>query len=292
MKIYRVLPQFFIFSAFMLTGMWTGTKIGKGFQSPDTAGDGRYPAAQPTYPVPGISSSLGNAHTSWVEPSGKPVRIEGHEQGQHLNPLQQSNFLLIGVDRLDTVAPQLESIWLAMYLTDTPRVFWMPIHPTILPAGSSLHITADPVLASSFSLSSANKPSTDFLRLLNDRGLKWNGYIVVDKTALAQIIDFNNAETTGDRDQMNGAEIMAELPSAQIDSAKGLLAQANLIQEMCRSSMHLELDAQNWLKFYDKLADHLITDIEPVAAAQELLGLFANGSGLFCEFPSMMIRND
>jgi hypothetical protein len=193
----------------------------------------------------------------------------------------QRNLLVIGVNQIGSPILILEGIWLVLYRQDTPRFTLMPVYPG---SGMSTNPQAAEALTGLFSLDSYGNPGASFLAALHTRKLWWNNYVVVDQTAMAGLIDFVGGVTLGNT-MMDGIHAIANMPSVQFAPHDALLAQAEVIKDICSRSTQPELSAR--VEALLRLVPyHLNTDMDLEQALTQWERLRSTGP-FTCEFPSL-----
>ena len=146
---------------------------------------------------------------------------------------RQRNILLIGVDSLQSEAPRLEGVWMVLYLRDTPHFMLLPVYPSQTQNQDNPALI-DQNLARLFSLEDEQTPNPLFLQALKDKQLWWDGFIVLDKSALVEILALTSSgNATTSPSQQQAATNLTNVEEAPMRS---LLGQAQLAQELCRSS--------------------------------------------------------
>jgi len=281
MNLKKYLPNVMLFMCFLVAGLWAGYRTGEIFKR--------------TTPGNKISISWRNAldemQTTSLLPGmdANPNKLN-QVSGNHI----QKNILIIGVNSLDTEKPQLESVWLMMYVPIMPRVTLMPLYPSFVSQSGELSIRVDDDLASAFHLEAGKTPSPDFLANLAGRGLWWNNYIVIDAEGLAEVIDYvGGLDRAGSParhaiSRISGKKAVAAIPSTSDKPQHSLLEQTRVAQELCRSSIRLDLNPTKFYRFLRRNAARINTDMNSEFIIEEFLQLFQHGSGLTCEFPSIM----
>lgn len=216
----------------------------------------------------------------------KPVdqRDEQRQTASEPIPAHQRSILLIGIDDFLAAEPKLESLWMIFYLRDHPQFMLVPIYPNRMPGDSPLPLV-DENLASSFRLMNDASPHPTFLQALHDKDIWWNGYLILDKTALLQIQEFSN-KFANDLEQSNSTLGIHHIGE---DPLQALLDQTRLAQQLCRSSNQvLDSDASEILAFLDQISSHLSTDLNLHMLLLELQQALQTGGGVSCEFPTLV----
>lgn len=191
----------------------------------------------------------------------------------------QTNLLVIGVDRLESRQPRLESIWLLGYFPDNPRVTLIPVFP----ASPGTHPAYLRSLQESFRISEHGRPSPEMLKTLQKDHIWWNGYVIVDDIAMIEIIDFLGGIEVNDR-RVKGALAISSFPLPQEDPSASLDGQTRLLDRICQQA-NLLLPSADLRKILNLIPDHIQTDADIFQAIRDWRAL-TNGKGnLVCEFP-------
>ncbi len=105
----------------------------------------------------------------------------------------QRNILLIGIDSFQAEEPRLEGVWMVLYLRDLPHFMLVPVYPNRTP-GEQNSAVVDQNLAHLFTLEDNQTPGNLFFQALKDKELWWNGYLILDRAALSEIIALTAGE--------------------------------------------------------------------------------------------------
>jgi hypothetical protein len=200
---------------------------------------------------------------------------------------RQRNILLIGVDSFQAEEPRLEGVWMVLYLRDTPHFMLVPVYPSQV-QDENQSALVDQNLARLFSLEDGQVPNAMFLQALKDKQLWWDGYIVLDKSALVEILAMTSSENeiTG-HNQPPPAINLADIEEAPM---RALLGQAQIAQELCRNSgLVIASDKSRYPALIAQASPHIRTDLNLVIIAGEVVGALRNGGGISCEFPSLAV---
>jgi hypothetical protein len=232
-----------VFTLFLLLGIWTGKLSG-------TFGSARGPLA------------TWQAHSAISTPSNG-----------------QTNLLVIGVDRLRSRQPSLESIWLVGYFPDNPHLTLIPVFP---PASN-----ADPAdlrsLGESFRVSELGAPGPETLRTLQADHIWWNSYVILDEIAMIEIIDFLGGLQVNDR-RVKGALAISSFPLPEEDASASLNGQTDLLQRICRQANLLPPSA-DLRRILSLIPDHIQTDADIFQAMRDWRAVNSGRGNLVCEFP-------
>jgi hypothetical protein len=280
MKSLRLLPFLTLFALFLFFGFRIGAAVN------------RLHPVQPklvqwikaTEPIIPTSFSPGETNSAQSYPL----------PGDNHLATGQRNILIIGIDRLEAAEPRLEGIWLALYVPASPKITLMPIYPSLTQNQSGHKANQDAALASSFRLDDKHKPDISFLKTLQDRGLWWNNFVVLDELAMVQIIDLTDPMSDkGEMDQegayqLNGIRTLADLPLPWENPLAAVLSQAKLLADLCHEAPEVQSGPQVETSiFSDQLSHHLVTDINPDQIRRDWSNMMGIGTGISCEFPSL-----
>jgi len=289
MKTARYLPHLSFFGIFLLFGFWAGQRIGnsskqeqqtnkpiKTWESTHRIHSGEAtptvtPALEATIPVPDI-------HPTEKLP-------EESDQGMQQLPVAQRNLLVIGVDDLSAIESHLESIWLIIYRPDTPHFMFVPIYPT--PQGEQTETDSiNSSLPDLFKLDERKALQPEFLVALEEINFLWTDYIIMDKVALSDVVEFLGR--AGEKSGLDGASTVSSIPPALLEPQESLMQQAKLIQDLCLSVTSLTLE-DHWRLplLFDLIPDHVITSVDLDTIANEWQSQLVQVRAVKCEFPSL-----
>jgi len=190
----------------------------------------------------------------------------------------QRNILVILVDSLSAGEPRLEGLWLVGKLSSSPHLLFFPIFP------SSRGVAAAQPWSGDFGLDTDGLPSMAFVENLKAKNIHWDNYLVVDHASLADLI-----ELTGRIDwngqQLNGQDMVAKMPLAQLEPLAALQTQAFVAQELCRNTALLMQSADPAL-IWGLLTHRMRSDLglASIQAARNDFALIVGGPT--CEFPT------
>ena len=170
----------------------------------------------------------------------------------------------------------------------------MPIYPSLTQNQTGYKTNQDAALARGFGLDDKHKPDLSFLKSLQDRGLWWNNFIVLDELAMVQVIDLTDpVGEKGEMDQegayqLNGIRTLADLPLPWENPLAAVLSQAKLLADLCHEAPKVQSGTQVETSiFSDQLSHHLVTDINPDQIRKDWSNMMGIGTGISCEFPSL-----
>jgi len=234
MKKMLALILFIISLSFFLFGFWSGQNLN------------------------GFFSQMGN-------PSSAKARANSDELPNH-----QQNILVIQVDNLDASKPNLESVWLMLYIKNTPKITWMPLY---------LASSDNNSLGGKFQLSKNKTLGTKFESALRKKDIWWHGYIIADKESVNQLIALLQASPKTGKTTTQNANVASLLSASDMEKI-------SVIQNICQMASILQ-DPQVLNSWLDNNT-HLITDLPKEEIAAQWLGLLSGQSALTCEFPSLL----
>ncbi len=295
MKTKDLLTPLLIFGAFLLIGVWMGRLLGHTFEADQlVASGGRLPAMVDMAMIdPGDGLQPGD-HSNAPLPAEALARVINPNQKPPTR-MEQHNVLLIGVDDLGSLTPTLESVWLILYIPDLPQITWMPIYPHVLRRQDGMHIEARASVREAFNITNGAYPSQGFLSIIEEEGIWWDYYILVDQTAVIELIDSLggiDSLTPGkipETKKSSGSEAFSDLRSTSGNLQEALISQANLIQQLCRIPPESYLKLDQALSIFKQLDDHLKTDLTPQQIIEGLQSMVGNGGRFVCDFPSLLM---
>lgn len=248
MRVIKIFLMFAIFMGFMVGGILAASSL---------TGTGG-PASQPVF---GASVKL---DSSGAAPNG------------------QRNILLIGVDRLDSAAPNLEGLWLLLNVSTSNRISLLPLYPTA--PGNEVLNPGD--LTSQFRLDANGNPDPDFLALIQHADFWWSHYFVLDQAGLAQLIDYHQGVDLGGG-QIGGTQAVSSLASADVDGISALNSQAVLIQAVCNQQSG-KLITADLRQIFTLLSGHYKTDMKLKTMISDWQQPLTASGHVSCEFPTLI----
>ncbi len=294
MKIKSYLPFLPFFIVFLLVGYWTGHQIAVSAQKPslEKKETKRLPIVDlDSLPPTSTAQAASEPEVlppipSLIRPTQAPTRTA---PDRSLIATRQRNLLVIGVNELGSSNPGLESIWLVIYMPGQPRFMLLPVYPSQSTSPSSPDNSSQ-LLAQVFQLDDTKTPGSDFLNALEEKGLWWTGYIILDKVALLDVVEFLGG--AGEYSSLDGASTIASLPNAMADPQQALASQAKLFQELCSNVSRMSVD-DHWRlpHLFSLIPDHAISSLDLVQVSAEWQDLLNHFSEVACEFPSLSQTN-
>jgi hypothetical protein len=152
-----------------------------------------------------------------------PVRLT-HNSGRPDNG--QNNLLLILVDQADALEPGLQGVWMLIHDPTGRKVTFMPIYPAEAKLGQEVKQAVE--------MQRVNGLSTELQQALQKQGLWWDHYLVIDREALARLVQLAGGIDLGEG-RLNGQQVTGLLPIANPDAQTSLALQARIAQGICQS---------------------------------------------------------
>ncbi len=283
MKNYRLLTFVLLFTGFLLPGFWAGRQIGNLSQESQSINHGK---AQTEYtqivePVNLTEDPLTSATTPPIPSSPVKNKNEGENR--------QRNILVVGVDELDSASPHLKSVWLIVYMPNTPHFMLLPVYP-IKSLTETNNRSTGGTLPDIFQLDKKKSPHISFFEALDAKDIWWNGYILLDETALAEVSNFVGSFDSNP----NFASISAikRVPDPEGNPLGALLGQAKIVQGLCNQTIHLStVETWQYLQLFKKIREHVRSDLDFEKAVADWQQLLLYSGNISCEFPSLAAPN-
>lgn len=195
----------------------------------------------------------------------------------------QRNILLILVNSLEEQSPLLEGVWLAIYMPSGTPMTLLPLYPGGVDGTSS----QDAFLESVFRLSPERAVDPAFFNAIQDKGVWWSNYIIIDNTVLAKLVDLSGGIDRGSK-HLDGQQVIASLAGNADKPQSAQVEQAFMLQKFCQNKANLAKTLNPDL-ISSSLADHFQTDIELERMSKGLKNLHALGNSYACEFPTLTV---
>ena len=159
--------------------------------------------------------------------------------------VNQGTLLLIHADQLDSKQPRLISIW-AVFISKTtpPSLIAKSIYPDLVSPEKSQQV------AQAFNYTEKDGLSPQFIKQIQTYDLHWNGYIIGDQEAFAQLARW-----------INGNDTVINLPADISNSQAVLEAEKAIFQESCKNLTRPDSargEKPHWLGLFPT---HLETDL-------------------------------
>jgi len=224
-----------------------------------------------------LGIQVGKALFGHVDPA--PTSIE---EVSYQLPLAENKFLLIiQVENLNTEKAYLEGVWLVNFQTQEPALSFFPL----LPSQSDNGVEHDEELASAFSLDDKNQPAQEFFNILSKRNLSWQGYIIIDQWAIAEITTFLGGVDLGDG-QREGFQVIDKLHFRSQDRLLARHDQALLLKGICFRSAEISKET-SLFQLLNVLTRHLsMGGISPSFWEEEWRSMKETGN-ITCQTPTL-----
>ncbi len=171
-----------------------------------------------------------------------------------VQPIQQTNYLLLFVDDLTIKEPNLTSVYVWIAQNETERWIFLPLYdPNLFPP---LTDTFTKELKKDFAISADRQIAAKFLALLNTHSILWHHYMLIDNLFLRKLADL--------------VDIQNPTP-------------LNLMQQICQVIPQTSLDL-NTLKDISPL--HFYAD-NPITTFTQPGSMTLNRFPLQCDFPTL-----
>lgn len=233
----NLFPYALIFSSFLFFGLWTGNRL------------------SPILTRARNPLSIHSKNTSISPSSAKPnypIPQQLPESEGNFPLYEQTNFLFLVVNNLQSKDPDLLSLWLLISVDGNARWIVFPIANRASPSNSS------EVLINAFALTRDHRLSDHFLKAIEERQILWHHYILLDETTLANLHSSLGYPVNQD-------------------------TLFDPLHTLCQGLNQQPFALSSLKSLVNK---HIFSDIDPAQIFDEWqLQIIQNG-GLYCEFPS------
>jgi hypothetical protein len=201
----------------------------------------------------------------------------------------QKNLLLVLVDHLSEVDPSLEGAWMLIYAPDGLKVTFMPVYPAESEAAARL--------PGAFRFAQDGDLPASFEQALQEQGLWWDNYLVVDHAVLADLVDLSGGIDMGNG-LSQGLQVVDLLPIASQDAQTARQLQARIARGICQRFDAILRNASP-----EAIVDLLVGGIPPGGIPPSLAlsdltsdalraswSSMRSAGGLDCEFPTLIGR--
>jgi hypothetical protein len=137
----------------------------------------------------------------------------------------QYNLLIIGVDDINRVDAQLESIWLAAQAENSSKITLIPIFPS--PDNPDQNL----ILTESFSFD-GEKPGKEFWNVMRKTNFWWKGYLVSDINTAIGLIDELGGISIHNQ-PMTGVQAIGSISSWKDDPQIAVFQQKIFLESIC-----------------------------------------------------------
>ena len=189
--------------------------------------------------------------------------------------------LLIQVDDLTRLEPQLQGVWLMSSGEGLDHLLFFPLLPSQAEDGAE----RDRSLQSSFRLVDANQPDPRFFEQLSARNLAWSGYLLVDKAALHGLWGaLGEVQTRADSDATD--ELISGWDGSLDRRDQIRREQAQFISAVCHGVSRLD-PGQSLLGLFDDLSGHLYLEGLASLRLNQIWQPIIQGGHGGCQFPTL-----
>ena len=217
---------------------------------------------------------------------GSAIRAERAQTQETIPALPDGErmLLLVGVDSLDTMQPNIQGMWLLTYYLKDHPIQLMPIYPS----GSEQDAELDDQILRTFSLEEEHGETSlnpEFMRMLADHNYWFSGYMLIDQEAQAQMID-GLGGLPGTQGTLGGEQILAALPSSLLKPAEAVNHQAMLLGQVCLA-LSRRTDQAGLSSTLALIPEHIQTNLDPSTLSAEFEAILSNPAVISCEFPTL-----
>lgn len=197
---------------------------------------------------------------------------------------KQRNFLIIGVDNLNSPTPRLESVWLILTIPTSPKINLVPIFPSssgweVRKNGTNI-FNIDP-------LDSDQALSSDLDNVLSSKGLWWNNYIVLDRFAMTQLIDYARGDQiVSTSTNSDGPDTMVDVPLAWENPHTAFEAQTELTRELCNQAAQIP-PSTDIVPLIELIKNHFKSDLNIEQTIEDWKYYSMLEEDITCEFPTL-----
>jgi len=126
-----------------------------------------------------------------------------------------------------------------------------------------------------------------FFNAIQDKGIWWSNYIIIDNSVLAKLVDLSGGIDRGGK-RLYGQQAIASLAGVAGNPQSARVEQAFLLQKLCQTKANLA-NALNPDLISSSLANHYQTDIALELMSKGLKNLHTFGNSYACEFPTLTV---
>jgi len=194
---------------------------------------------------------------------------------------KQRNILLVLVDDLAEEIPNLEGVWLVVYLPPDPRLTFLPIFP----AFPIQQETLDSSLVKLFGLSQHGKLAPSFLEAIKAKDFWWDENLVFDRVSLAVLIELAGGMDTG-QGLVNGTQVIDQLPETWKDPRGAMEHQVLIASGICQNLGTL-LTNPDTARLLELLSGRTYSQSDFLEHFPGWSYLLEYGGTFSCEFPTL-----
>lgn len=189
----------------------------------------------------------------------------------------QFNFLIIGVDDINHVEVQLESIWLAAHAENSNHITLIPVFPSTDDPDKNL------ILSESFSIEN-DKPSNAFWDEMRKENFWWKGYVIGDRDLTIRLVDLLGGIDMQNQ-QKDGLQAVRSIPSWQDDLRISILQQRIFFEGVCDRIFTDQFSSPKMIN--DIIDQNSLVDTRTKIFIANLLSNIKNNGRISCNFPTL-----
>jgi hypothetical protein len=193
---------------------------------------------------------------------------------------RQRTVLWITADDLQSKSARLTGLSIIFYRPDTPHIMVMSLYP------SADHDASTDALAKSFSLDDAKTPSSTFFEKVKSYHFNWDGYVLLDTTTNAELVDVLGGISIGEK-QLDGKAAVKTLKMPWDNPKASLRSQKAFGAALCTRFLDQSTPSVNWKELFNKLSPlHAHVEVNEDQLNQDWGVLLKSNphSSLSCEF--------
>jgi hypothetical protein len=224
--------------------------------------------------------------------------LMGYKAGEIMNPLDeifdnridttimpsvaipdndQFNLLIIGVDDINKVDAQLESIWLAAHVENSNQITLIPVFPL------SDAPDQNTILSDSFSIEQ-DRPGKAFWTEMKKKNFWWKGYIIGDKDSAIRLID-SIGGIDMQAQHMDGLQAVNSITSWKDETQISIHQQRILFDSICDRILTDQFPNPKMIN--DIVDQNSLADTRTKIFIASLIANIKNNSGFACNFPTL-----
>jgi hypothetical protein len=191
------------------------------------------------------------------------------------------NYLVILVDRVDLVKPDLRNIWLVLTTSPGQSITFLPVFSS----SQTTQGTTAELLENTFALSENGSPDDSFLNELEKLEIHWSNYLVIDDVVIAQAVDLSGGVDSYGQKILKQDVLNGDLYSRQYNVEFEKI-QKNLLIQLCQELpiFSLHPDYEDFLLTFLTHSRSSFT-LDEITYAFRLIN--ENNSSLQCQFPTL-----
>jgi hypothetical protein len=253
-------------------GFWTGVSLKLEKEPEITA----------TEDIPPVIKTLQPTIDTVILPTATP----GEQGSIYTLPSGQRSLLIIGVTEVNNPAAKLQSVWHIGYFPNSSQLVLIPIFPDPS-ARSDVHNQA---LADAFQLNARGEPIRRFWNELDARNWWWSGYVMVDPTGAARIINYLGSIDLGSG-PIKGAAAVNRIVPWDKNPEKALEQQYELIEGVCFQFSQVK-SVTNLDSLSNLIGKHMLTDFLDEQILVDMNQMLTYGKSFRCKFPLLEGANE